>query len=210
VHPHPRLHSLVSREGGLVSNSRDFITVVSGLPRSGTSMMMQMLAAGGISPMTDEVRAADSDNPRGYYELEKVKHLRQDHTWLKDAVGKAVKIVHLLLMELPADRDYRVILMQRDLEEVLRSQATMLERSVRSGAAMEPERLTQVYANQLTNVRRWLAERSCFKVLEVNYREVLAEPAAVLARVNHFLGGGLDLEAMQCAIDPALYRNRAG
>ena len=106
-----------------MSNSRDFITVVSGLPRSGTSMMMQMLAAGGISPMTDEVRAADSDNPRGYYELEKVKHLRQDHTWLKDAVGKAVKIVHLLLMELPADRDYRVILMQRDLEEVLRSQA---------------------------------------------------------------------------------------
>ena len=108
--------------------SRDFVTVVSGAPRSGTSMMMRMLAVGGIAPLTDGVRVPDTDNPHGYYEYEPVKRTKADDSWLGQAAGRAVKMVHLLLRDLPADRSYRVILMRRDLTEMVTSQRRMLER----------------------------------------------------------------------------------
>jgi len=186
-----------------------FITVVSGLPRSGTSLMMQMLTAGGIPPLTDALRSADDDNPRGYFELEKVKLLRQDRSWLPEAAGKVVKIIHLLLMELPTDQQYRVVFMHRDLAEVTKSQAVMLERSGKSGAAMSPEKLAAVFFNQLATVRKWLAERPCFRVMDVNYAELIKNPAASAREINEFLGGSLDVNAMIAAVDPTLYRNRA-
>ena len=185
-----------------------FITIVSGLPRSGTSLMMQMLTAGGIPPMTDQQRVADDDNPRGYFELEKVKQLRQDKSWVPVARGKVVKIIHLLLMELPSDQEYRVVFMQRDLSEVTKSQAVMLERSGKAGAAMSADKLAAIYAAQLATVSKWLAERPCFKVLEVRYAELIADPANHAKSINIFFGGSLDESAMIAVVDPKLYRNR--
>jgi hypothetical protein len=188
---------------------RDFITIVSGLPRSGTSMMMQMLQAGGIAALTDQLRTSDEDNPRGYFEFEQVKHLKTDRSWLPNAVGKAIKIIHLLLMDLPCDFQYRVIMMNRDLGEVAQSQSIMLQRSGKTGASLSPERLAAIYASQLTTVRKWLAERNCFKVLEVQYASLVRDPQSNAASIAAFLGGGLDIEAMAGAVDPNLYRNRS-
>ena len=125
------------------------VTVVSGLPRSGTSLAMQMIHAGGIPALTDGQRTSDDSNPRGYFELERVKQLKQDKSWLDEAAGKVVKVIHLLLAELPDDRPYRVVFMQRDLREVVQSQATMLARSGRPGGQLAPERLIAVYEQQL-------------------------------------------------------------
>jgi hypothetical protein len=171
---------------------------------------MQMLHAGGIPAVTDGLRAQDDDNPRGYFEFERVKQLRSDNAWLDDAAGKAVKVIHLLLMELPDDRPYRVVFMQRDLREVVKSQATMLARSGRAGGGLPPERLMAVYEQQLKVVDAWLAARPGFKVLRVPYAELVRDPDAWVPRAADFLGRGLDRTAMHAAIDPTLHRNRAG
>jgi hypothetical protein len=184
------------------------IIVVSGLPRSGTSMAMQMLQAGGIEVMTDHARVADADNPRGYLEFERVKRLRTDRGWLDQASGRAVKVIHLLLMELPDDRPYRVIFMHRPMAEVIRSQALMLGRSGRAGASLPPERLTQVFESQLAQVRTWLSARPCFKVLDLQHAEVVARPLEQAERVRNFLGVPMDARAMAAAVDPSLHRNR--
>src|SRR5579872_1312474 len=107
---------------------RDFVTIVSGLPRSGTSMMLRMLAAGGLPILTDGVRTPDEDNPHGYLEWEGVKSLARDASWVASARGKGVKVIYYWLRDLPRDCRYRVIFMRRDLDEVLASQAAMLER----------------------------------------------------------------------------------
>src|SRR6516162_10352886 len=103
------------------------ITIVSGLPRSGTSMMMRMLEAGGMPILSDNIRRADADNPNGYYEFEPVKHLSQDSSWLRDAYGKAVKMVYRLLYELPLEHKYKVLMINRRIEEVVASQDAMLQ-----------------------------------------------------------------------------------
>lgn len=185
------------------------VTVVSGLPRSGTSLAMQMIDAGGIPALTDGQRTGDDSNPRGYFELERVKQLRQDKSWLDDAAGKVVKVIHLLLTELPDDRRYRVVLMQRDLREVVRSQAAMLARNGRAGGQLPPERLIAVYEQQLKTVEQWLAVRPNFGVLRVPYAQLVSDPSSVVPKVNEFLGGTLDEARMRGAVDPALYRNRA-
>jgi hypothetical protein len=187
---------------------RDFVTVVSGLPRSGTSMVMQMLVAGGIPAMTDGLRTADDDNPRGYFEFERVKALRTDKAWLPDAVGKVVKVIHMLLPELPDDRAYRVLFLDRDVREVVKSQATMLARSGRPGGGLPPERLIAVYESQLQQVKAWLAARPNFAVLSVPHRGLIGDAAAQAKAMNAFLGGGLDESAMAAAVDPTLHRNR--
>ncbi|MCE9620622.1 MAG: sulfotransferase [Planctomycetes bacterium] len=191
----------------MMSNQRPVI-VVSGLPRSGTSMAMQMLQAGGIPVLTDALRTADEDNPRGYLEFERVKQLKSDKAWLDDAAGKAVKIIHLLLMELPANRPYKVILMRRELREVVRSQSVMLERSGRKGAALPPERLMSVFEAQLAAVKAWLAERPNFEVIELDHAEFISNPRRQAQAINTFLGGGLDEAAMANAVDPSLHRNK--
>jgi hypothetical protein len=185
------------------------VTVVSGLPRSGTSLAMQMIHAGGIPALTDGQRTSDDSNPRGYFELERVKQLKQDKSWLDEAAGKVVKVIHLLLAELPDDRPYRVVFMQRDLREVVQSQATMLARSGRTGGQLPPERLIAVYEQQLKTVEQWLAARPNFSVLRVPYAQLVSDPAGVVPTVNAFLGGTLDEARMRAAVDPGLHRNRA-
>jgi hypothetical protein len=186
------------------------IVVVSGLPRSGTSLMMQMLAAGGLPVLTDGERSADADNPKGYLELERVKQLRSDSTWLASAGGHAVKVIHMLLQNLPTVHQYDVLFMERDIGEVLKSQATMLARSGRAGASLPPERLAAVYQAQLATTRQWLSDRACFRVHPVRYAELVTQPVQTVDAVRNFLRAGstLDAGAMVAAVDQSLYRNR--
>jgi hypothetical protein len=185
------------------------IVVVSGLPRSGTSMMMRMLQAGGVPTVVDGIRAADVSNPNGYFEFEAVKGLDKDgdRSWLPEARGKAVKIISFLLTWLPESYDYRVIFMHRDLDEVLASQRAMLER--RGEPASEDGRSRALYEEHLRQVERFLAGRDCFRQLPVRYAEAVADPAGTAARVAAFLDRPLDQAAMARAVDGALYRNRA-
>jgi hypothetical protein len=188
-----------------------WITLVSGLPRSGTSLMMQALAAGGLPPLTDDQRAPDASNPRGYLEFEAVKRLKADRSWLPQARGRAVKIIHLLLPELAdalADLEFRVVLMRRPMPEILASQKTMLARQGRPGAALDDARLGALFADQMMRVESWMAQRPQFRVCSVDYPELVANPREQAARVNAFLDGTLDEAAMARAVDPALYRER--
>lgn len=187
----------------------DFITVVSGLPRSGTSLIMQMLAAGGHPVLHDEKRGADESNPRGYLEFEPVKRLRTDQSWLEQARGHAVKIIHLLLRELPHDGrfHYRVLFLRRPMEEVIASQQAMLARGGKASA--EPLALAKVYQSQLVQIEQWLAPQSCFETRTIEYHRLLAAPAAMAEEIDAFLGHGLDTAAMASAVDPTLYRERA-
>ncbi len=185
-----------------------FVTIVSGLPRSGTSLVMQMLAAGGMPVITDGQRAADSHNPRGYFELEAVKHTRTDHSWLAQAEGKAVKVVHLLLPHLPVDREYRVIFMQRDLLEIIASQRAMLQQQGRPTANLPDARLAELFGHQLSEVRQWLSRNPNFRVLYLQHRDVIETPLTAAQQIATFLGGGLDPQRMAVAVDPSLYRQR--
>jgi hypothetical protein len=187
----------------------DPITIVSGLPRSGTSLMMRMLEAGGVPALTDQARAADADNPRGYYEFEPVKRTKQDPGWLRGARGKAVKMVHLLLYDLPlAGESYRVIFMRRKLTEVVASQAAMLQRTGRQGSSLPADRLMQVYDDQVRKALAWLRSQPAFLVLEVDYNALLAAPEPVIASIAGFLDLP-DTQAMRAVIEPALYRQRS-
>lgn len=181
--------------------------IVSGLPRSGTSMMMQILAAGGLPILCDGVRAPDADNPRGYFELEAVKRTRLDATWLVGSEGKVVKIIYALLTDLPTDRPYRVIMMRRKTETVLTSQAAMLERRGRPGAELPPEKLASIYEHQLQQVADYMQRQSCFEFIEVWYGAILKYPRPQVESINRFLSGELDVEAMVAAVDPSLRRS---
>jgi hypothetical protein len=185
------------------------IVVVSGLPRSGTSMAMRMLDAGGMGVLTDGLRAADPSNPHGYYELERVKELDKggDVAWLADARGRAVKIISLLLTYLPESYDYQVIFMRRDLDEIVASQNEMLE-ARGEARGVEDARLKALYVEHLSQVERFLSRRGCFSALDVPYPRVIAAPRAEAARINAFLGAGLDVERMATVADRTLYRNR--
>jgi hypothetical protein len=186
------------------------IVVVSGLPRSGTSMIMKMLEAGGLAVLTDGLRAADEDNPKGYYEVERVKGLAQeaDRDWLAEARGKGVKVISYLLKSLPPTFNYKVVFIRREMEEVLASQRKML---ARRGEAEEtaPERMRALFEDDLWRASYQLKRRPEFETIELQYSAVLAHPLEEARRLAAFLGGGLDAEAMAAAVDPQLYRNRA-
>ncbi len=182
------------------------IIIVSGLPRSGTSLMMQLLAAGGIPTLTDHIRAPDPDNPRGYYEFERVKKVKTDSAWLSEARGHAVKMVSQLLFDLPGHETYRVLFMDRDLDEVLISQEKMLTRLGRPVANRQD--LKHAFRLHLSRVHKWLSEQPNFGVLRVGYADLVTRPADEIARINAFLGHRLDEQRAASAIDPALYRNR--
>lgn len=180
--------------------------IVSGLPRSGTSMMMQMLAAGGLAILTDEIRAADEDNPLGYYELEAVKRTQQDASWLDGSEGKAVKIIHALITDLPTDRPYRVIMMRRRTETVVKSQAAMLEHLGTEGANLRPEELARIYEHQLEHVRNYMDHHACFDYIEVWYGAVIEYTRTQCEWINRSISGELDVDAMVAAVDPSLRR----
>jgi hypothetical protein len=182
------------------------IIVVSGLPRSGTSLMMQMLDNGGVEVVTDNIRTADTDNPRGYYEYELVKKIKQDVSWLPATRGKAFKMVSQLLYDLPATEVYRIIFMERDMDETLLSQEKMLQRLGRQAAPRE--NLKRNYAIHLERLFEWLPQQRNLTVLRVCYNDLLAHSRKHAERVSEFLSGTANVEGMAKTVDPSLYRNR--
>ena len=189
---------------------KESLIVVTGLPRSGTSMLMQMLAAGGMCVLLDGSREPDDDNPRGYFEFEPVKHLLRDSTWLREGKGKVIKIIAPLLLALPPGLACRVILIERDLDEVLDSQERMLLRRNHPLAAMPDRRrmLKDEYMKTLDRVHAMVERRPDTRLLIIEYSTAISDPLATAEKVNNFLDGGLDLPKMAAAIDPALHRNR--
>ena len=185
------------------------IVVVSGLPRSGTSMAMKMLEAGGMQIVTDGEREADVDNPRGYYEDERVKDLAKatDKSWLRASRGRAVKVISFLLKDLPPNLNYKVIFIRRDLSEVLASQRKMLDRRGETDETTD-ERMVELWQDQLWRANYLLRHGPQFEWVEIGYRDALQDPAAAAARINALVDG-LDERAMAGVVDPALYRNRA-
>jgi hypothetical protein len=187
---------------------RDYLTIVSGLPRSGTSMMMRMLDAGGIPALTDQVRTADPSNPNGYYEYEPTKRTKEDPSWLPAAIGTAVKMVHVLLLDLPLTYAYRVVFMRRDIEEVIESQNRMLERLGKNSNDLPASRLGAIYQSQIDDVMRYLRRHGeQFSVLEVNYNALIREPQSQIEKVSQYLDR-LDTAKMAAVVDRNLYRTR--
>ncbi len=186
------------------------IVVVSGLPRSGTSMAMKMLEAGGMAVVTDGIRAADEDNPKGYLELERVKNLAEDRdkAWLRTARGKAVKVISFLLRELPEGHNYQVVFMERNVQEVLASQTRMLANRGEDSATSDEE-MRRAFESHLWRVRYLLKNEARFAALDLHYKAVLETPREHAERLCDFLRRSLDVDAMVGVVDQALYRNRA-
>ncbi len=187
---------------------KDPIIVVSGLPRSGTSLMMQMLDAGGVPVFTDKQRTADESNPRGYYEHEAVKKLRKDKKWLSNATGKSVKIISHLLPLLPAKYTYKIIVMVRDLTEVVQSQHKMLVRLGKKKEDTYPARLEMNFKNQILKADDWLKSNYNAAYLYINYKEVIENPGKAAKKVQQFLGMKLDVKKMEAVVDKSLYREK--
>jgi len=186
------------------------ITIVSGLPRSGTSMMMKILEAGGLEIFTDNQRLADEDNPKGYYELEQVKALKDgDDAWIKDALGKVVKVISSLLEFLPANYKYKIIFMRREIAEILASQRQMLIRRGESSDG-DDRKMAEMFQEHLKRVRVWLANQPNMETLYVDYNALMADPAPEIKKVANFLGLDEKLEAMLAVPDKNLYRQKAG
>lgn len=189
------------------------ITVVSGLPRSGTSLMMQMLVAGGMPVLCDACRPADEHNPRGYLEFRKVRSLKNDGAWLHEAEGQAIKVVSQLLYHLPSGHDYRVIFMRRDLNEVLLSQEKMLA-GLNQPSGPERNAMKLHFTRHLEELEKWLSGQTSFRVLDCSYQDLIRTPIETAQTVAGFLNAGrntmlLDPQSMVRAIEPSLYRQRA-
>ncbi len=200
----------VAPEGELPSVGQA-LTVVTGLPRSGTSMLMQMLSRAGMEVLTDGLREPDEDNPKGYLEFEPVKNMLRDSEFLKTGLGKAVKVVAPLLGALPPGLPCRVILVERDLDEVLDSQQRMIERRHKT-VPSDPGRrsvLKAEYKRTLARVKVALLQRPATQVLSVGYRDVVSDPIAAARKIVSFLGGNFDAVSMASAVDPTLHRNRS-
>ena len=190
-------------------NKPKTVVVVSGLPRSGTSMMMKMLEAGGLAVLVDGIRVANEDNPKGYYEFERVKKLPEGDTeWLDEAVGKVVKIITQLVIHLPDSHAYKVLVMRRSIPEILASQAKMLERRGETGGDVSDAQMTELFERHLKQVYAWMDQQPNVEYMDVSYNEALADPIPAIERVQAFLGGDLDTAAMAAVVDPGLYRNR--
>jgi len=184
------------------------ITIVSGLPRSGTSLMMQMLAAGGMTLLTDHERQPDVDNPRGYCEWEPIKLLPKEPHRIDEAEGKVVKVISQLLLSLPTGRNYKLIFMERPLPEVLASQDEMLKHRGGATLSMDHAVLSSAFRDHMKDVVAWLERRDAIPVCRMGYRKVLSEPAATAKTLREFLELDLSVEAMVSQVDPTLYRNR--
>ncbi|HZZ72897.1 MAG TPA: sulfotransferase family protein [Pirellulales bacterium] len=185
------------------------MTIVCGLPRSGTSMMMRMLEAGGLPVLTDHIRQSNEDNPGGYYEFEPAKQTKQDSSWLAQAVGKAVKMVYRLVYDLPPNYEYCLLFMRRDIHEVLISQRKMLDRDGRVDHAPDDE-MAALFRADVARFEKWLARQVNMRSLDVDYRKVVSAPAEPVAQIVEFLGGGLNAARMCQIVDVNLYRNRGG
>jgi tetratricopeptide (TPR) repeat protein len=212
-HPKPTVNTVaISSEPGLLVDPSEVITIVTGLPRSGTSMMMQMLVAGGLPPLTDGIREADISNPRGYYEYDKAKQLGSDADWISEGKGKVVKIVAQLLPLLPRKIDgapahYRIVFMERALEEVVSSQRVMLDRQQRKGAALDQTRLAEIFFGQIQKIQTVITDRG-IPCIRVQHAEAIRDPLSVANQLNRFFDKSLDTTALAAAVDPTLYREQ--
>ncbi|MEC8630949.1 MAG: sulfotransferase family protein [Pseudomonadota bacterium] len=192
-----------------MGTSKNFVTIVSGLPRSGTSMMMRMLEAGGISPVVDGERKANADNPMGYYEFEPVKALKEDSSWVADSTGQAVKVIYKLVYDLPNNVPYRIVFMQRDIEEVLSSQEKMMRRDGLDPDTIGRDLLYNLFQTDVMDFRRWAEVQGNIQIMYADYRRMVDEPEEMSRHIAEFLGQDLDIPAMASVVDPDLYRNRA-
>ena len=186
------------------------ITVVSGLPRSGTSLMMQMLVAGGLPALTDGLRSADDNNPKGYFEWEPAKALKREPEAISAGEGKVVKIISALLAQLPGTHEYRVVFMMRPLEEVVASQNRMLERMGKEVPRTPAGAVITAFQKHLKEVDGWLESKSYLQVLRVNHADVVARPREAAERVAQFVGAPLLIDNMAAQVERSLYRERAG
>jgi hypothetical protein len=184
------------------------ITIVSGLPRSGTSLMMQMLVAGGMTPLSDGERRADEDNPRGYLEWERIKQLPKNPGCIAEAEGKVVKVISQLLLALPAGHEYRVIFMQRPMAEVLVSQDQMLRRRGTYKEGADQASVSAAFEKHLREVYAWMDSKRYVKILRVPYHDALHQAKEIALQLEQFLGIHLNIEAMVQQVDGSLYRNR--
>ena len=208
-HHKPDFHiAHLSHKPATIDVDKPVVTVVTGLPRSGTSMMMQMLSSGGMPILSDGKRVADEDNPRGYYELEAATRLSKENLWISNSVGKAVKIVAPLLTKLPRNYRYRVIFMQRDLNEVIASQRTMLERLNSNKPEASGDMLNKAFQLQLRQINHWLGNQNNIETLHLHYHEVIMDPETTARSINDFLGGGFSIKRMCDAVDPSLHRQQ--
>ena len=187
------------------------VALVSGLPRSGTSMMMSMLQAGGMELVVDGERTADEDNPKGYFELERIKKVKSDASWLREANGKVIKAISQLLLDLPTDGliHYKIIFMRRNIDEVLASQKKMLIRRGTYKPEISDEEMKRMFLLHLEQVTDFLQKHDAMDTLFVNYNRLVTNPEDRIDSINRFLGGTLDTAAMSAVVDKQLYRNRA-
>ena len=202
------LDSSVAKTHNQLTMTNDTITIVSGLPRSGTSMMMKMLAAGGLEPLTDNIRTADEDNPKGYFEFERVKQIEHDKAWLEDARSRVVKLISALLKHLPPSYQYKVIFMKRAMPEILASQRQMLMRRGEPADTVPDEKMAAMFNKHVAQIEAWLAEQPNIDVLYVNYNEVLKDPRSHAEQIDRFLGSSLAVADMIEVVDRALYRQQ--
>ncbi len=191
-----------------VELKREPIGIVSGLPRSGTSMMMQMLAAGGMPVVVDDIRKPNQDNPRGYYEFEKVKEIQEDNSWLEDCRGKFVKMASVLLYHLPSDNKYKVIFMTREMDEILASQKMMLERLGRGKNDISDVELAKRFKEHLQDIRVWIETQENIEVIYMKYSDIINDPYKNANTLSHFLNRRLNVDEMARAVDKRLYRQR--
>jgi len=188
--------------------NKEVITIVSGLPRSGTSTMMNMLEAGGMDVLIDNIRKSDEDNPKGYYEFEKVKKIEKDSSWLEDARGKAIKIISVLVRFLPRRYRYNIIFMLRNMQEILDSQRQMLIRRGEFANAISDEEMERLFLKDLEMVKEWLDKQPNMNVIYISYNQLLTDPSKYCKEIMHFLGINLDIDNMIKVIDNTLYRQR--
>lgn len=192
-----------------MSNLDNVVYVVSGLPRSGTSMMMQMLEAGGLQIVTDNIRTADDDNLQGYYELERVKQLKDGDTeWVAQAAGKVIKVISSLLEYLPGGYRYKLVFMERDLLEILSSQRKMLERRGKPNNPDDDAMFSTLYTKHLVKVKAWLSGQANFDAIYVNYNELLTKPKIFAEEIARFLETPVDVQAMADVPEGKFYRQR--
>lgn len=190
------------------NNIKGTITIVSGMPRSGTSMMMQMLQAGGLDILTDNIRSKDENNPKGYLEYQKVKSLASDNSWIHEGQNKVIKVIAQLLQHLPASYQYKVIFMERDMEEIIKSQQIMLGKKSEVDKKIYPTVLADTFRKQLEKTRSWIKTHPQFEVMYVYYTDVINNPTEVAENLSVFLDADLNVSKMAEAVDSSLYRNR--
>lgn len=184
------------------------VYIVSGLPRSGTSMMMQLLEAGGIHVVTDGIRQADADNPRGYYEFENVKNIKDDCSWVAGCRGRVFKMVSALLYNLPPSFEYKIVFMKRNMNEMLASQRTMLSRRGQNNSSISDEEMALKFDRHLLNIKTWLLKQGNINVVFINYNSVIENAFVNAERVALFLNLPLDLNKMASVVEGSLYRQK--